>query len=52
MKVFLFSGQGSQAPGMGVELAEHSEKAAEVFAAASKVLGFDLLKVCREGTAE
>ena len=52
MKVFLFSGQGSQNPGMGVELAEHSEKAAEVFAAASKALGFDLLKICREGTAE
>ncbi len=52
MKVFLFSGQGSQAPGMGVELAEGCPKAAEVFETASRVLGFDLLKICREGTAE
>ena len=52
MNAFLFSGQGSQAPGMGVELCEASAGARKVFETASQVLGFDLLKLCREGTAE
>lgn len=52
MNALLFSGQGSQKPGMAVELAGHSAAAKSVFDTASSVLGYDLLAVCREGTAE
>ena len=52
MDSFLFSGQGSQAPGMGVELAERCPAAKGVFDTASSVLGFDLLALCRDGSAE
>lgn len=50
--VFLFSGQGSQYPKMAEELITASKKAAEVFACASDVLGFDLKEICLNGTAE
>ena len=52
MTVFLFSGQGSQHPGMGAELCSLSPKAKEVFDTASAVLGFDLLALCESGSAE
>ncbi|MGI5894048.1 MAG: ACP S-malonyltransferase [Candidatus Merdivicinus sp.] len=52
MNAFLFSGQGSQKPGMAVELTAHSQAAKEVFDTASAVLGFDLLGICRDGSAE
>ena len=51
--VFLFSGQGSQYPGMGKELAElYPEAAAEIFGTAERVLGFDLKEKMFGGTAE
>ena len=49
---FLFPGQGSQAPGMGLELAENFTSAREVFEEADAALGFPLSKLCFEGPAE
>jgi [acyl-carrier-protein] S-malonyltransferase len=48
----LCPGQGAQSVGMGVPWASRSARAREVFARASEVLGFDLLKLCAEGPAE
>ena len=47
---FLFSGQGSQEEGMGTALADAGYR--DIFDEASEVLGFDLLGICRTGTAE
>jgi [acyl-carrier-protein] S-malonyltransferase len=49
---FLFPGQGSQAVGMGRELAERFPLAAETFAEADAALGFPLSKLCFEGPEE
>ena len=49
---FLFPGQGSQAPGMGLELAENYAAARKVFEEADTALGFSLSKLCFEGPAE
>ncbi len=49
---FLFPGQGSQAPGMGFELAEKFSSAREVFEEADAALGFPLSRLCFEGPAE
>jgi [acyl-carrier-protein] S-malonyltransferase len=46
---FLVPGQGSQAVGMGREMAERSPVAAETFAEADAALGFSLSKLCFEG---
>lgn len=47
-KAIMFSGQGAQKQGMGVEIYEQSEKAKEIFAAA----GEEITKLCLEGTDE
>jgi [acyl-carrier-protein] S-malonyltransferase len=49
---FLFPGQGSQAVGMGRELAERFPLAAQTFAEADAALGFPLSKLCFEGPEE
>ena len=49
---FLFSGQGSQYPGMGKDFCDNIAGAKKVFDTASEVLGFDLLKKCTDCTPE
>jgi [acyl-carrier-protein] S-malonyltransferase len=46
---FLFPGQGSQAVGMGLDLAGASPAAAAVWREADEALGFPLTRLCREG---
>merc|ERR1712195_426481 len=50
----LFPGQGTQTVGMGKLLIEgpHGDAAKEVYAKASKVLGYDLLDICLNGPKE
>lgn len=48
----LFPGQGSQAVGMGRDLAQEWPEAAEVFTLADEVLGEGLSKICFEGPEE
>ena len=49
MRAFLFPGQGSQAVGMGVALAEASRAARDVFDEVDEALGQGLFKLMREG---
>ncbi len=49
---FLFSGQGSQYPNMGAELAGAYAKTKEILECGSDVLGFDLLKKLSESSPE
>ncbi len=49
---FLLPGQGSQAVGMGRELADRFPVAAETFAEADAALGFPLSRLCFEGPEE
>jgi len=49
---FLFPGQGSQAVGMGKELAEHHPVARRTFDEADEVLGYKLSQLCFEGPEE
>ena len=44
----MFSGQGSQKIGMGLNLAENFKSASEVFQCASEILHTDILKICTE----
>lgn len=51
-RAFIFPGQGSQAVGMGKELAENFETAREVFQEVDEALGQKLTKLMWEGPAE
>jgi [acyl-carrier-protein] S-malonyltransferase len=48
----IFPGQGSQAPGMGKDLAEKFPVARQVFEEADDALGFAISRLCFEGPAE
>ena len=50
--VFLFSGQGSQYPSMGAELAEKFGAAKVILECGSDILGYDLLKKLTDSTPE
>ena len=52
LSVVMFPGQGSQAPGMGKELAEKFPVARQVFEEADEALGFSISRLCFEGPAE
>jgi len=49
---FLFPGQGAQVAGMGKEIAQRFDAAAEIFEKANAIIGFDLRSICFEGPAE
>ena len=51
-KAFLFSGQGSQYPGMGAELAAKYPACKPVLECGSDIMGFELLKKLTDSTAE
>jgi [acyl-carrier-protein] S-malonyltransferase len=52
MRAFIFPGQGSQKVGMGVELADASAAAREVFEEVDEALGQKLSTIMREGPEE
>src|SRR5262244_2352548 len=49
---FLFPGQGSQAPGMGKDLADRYPVARQTFEEADEALGYKLSQLCFEGPEE
>lgn len=50
--LFLFPGQGAQAPGMAADLVDAHSEAREIFDAGREQLGYDILELCRSGPAE
>ena len=52
MRAFIFPGQGSQAVGMGVALADASRAARDVFDEVDEALGQNLFKLMRDGPDE
>ena len=52
MTISLFSGQGSQYPGMGKELAETDSSLMKIFGTGSEILGRDLRAICFDSPAE
>jgi [acyl-carrier-protein] S-malonyltransferase len=49
---YIFPGQGSQKPGMGLDLYNNYEAAKKVFDEADQALGFPISKLCFEGPEE
>lgn len=49
---FVFPGQGAQYVGMGIEIADRYPEAKALYDRASRVLGFDLLQMCRVSSPE
>lgn len=52
MTISLFSGQGSQIPGMGKDIAESSSPLMKIFETGSEILGKDLRTICFESAPE
>jgi [acyl-carrier-protein] S-malonyltransferase len=52
MRAFIFPGQGSQAVGMGLELANAAASAREVFQEVDEALGQNLFKLMSEGPSD
>jgi [acyl-carrier-protein] S-malonyltransferase len=52
MKAYIFPGQGSQFPGMGLDLYESDTRARELFAKADSIMGFAVSEIMFRGTDE
>ena len=52
MNISLFTGQGSQTPGMGRDIAEAFPSTAKIYDTASEILGRDMRAICFESSAE